>query len=462
MRLVNRTFDELQIGESAELHRLITPDDLYVFAAASGNYNPMHLPSEDVDGDGVPENIAPSMFVASLVSCVLGTMLPGPGTLFRAHSFNVHNRAHAGEELLASVEVLEKREGGIVTLRTQVTRPADQALIIDGTAEVIAPLVRFDRDDIELPGLIVQRHRHFEALVERARRLPAVAVAVVCPDDPNSLGGALLAAREGIIVPILLGNAEKIRAAASGMGEDISGYELIDVPGPDQAVAALACRLVHEGRAKSVMKGHLHTDDLLRAMLDKAGGLRIGRRFTHVFIMDVPGRPEPLLVTDAAINIAPDLMTKVDIVQNAIDLTLALGMEPRAGVLSAVETVNPAIQSSIDAALLSKMADRGQIKGGLVDGPLAMDNAMDIGAARTKGLTGGVAGQANIIVVPGIDAGNMLAKQLTFVSHAEGAGLVLGARVPVILNSRSDSPMARLASCAIAALHHDYHQEKTA
>jgi len=202
------------------------------------------------------------------------------------------------------------------------------------------------------------------------------------------------------------------------------------------------------------MKGHLHTDDLLKPMLDKVGGLRVGRRFTHVFVMDVPGRPEPLLVSDAAINIAPDLATKVDIVQNAIDLALALGMEPRVGVLSAVETVNPAIQSSIDAALLSKMADRGQIRGGQVEGPLAMDNAVDMGAARTKGLKGGVAGRANILVVPGLDAGNMLAKQLAFVSHAEAAGLVLGAKVPVILNSRSDSPMSRLASCAVAALFH--------
>jgi phosphate butyryltransferase len=202
------------------------------------------------------------------------------------------------------------------------------------------------------------------------------------------------------------------------------------------------------------MKGHLHTDELLHPMLDKTAGLRIGRRFTHVFVMDVPGMAHPMLVTDAAINIAPDLATKVDIVQNAIDLALSIGIDmPRVGVLSAVETVNPAIQSSIDAALLSKMAERGQITGGKVDGPLAMDNAVSLAAARTKGIQGEVAGQANILVVPGIDAGNMLAKQLAFVSHAEGAGLVLGAKVPVILNSRSDSPMSRLASCAVAALH---------
>ncbi len=460
MRLTNRTFAELMPGETAELRRLVTPDDLYVFAAASGNYNPMHLPSADMDGDGVPENVAPGMFVASLISAVLGTVLPGPGTLYLRQEVDFLDRAHAGDELLCRVTVTAKEDNGTVRLRTEVTRPADGAVIVEGTAHVIAPSIKFDRDDIEVPGLVVQRHRHFEALVDRAKALAPLPVAVVCPDDANSLGGAVLAAREGIIVPILIGNAVAIRAAGAEDGLDLSPFEIIDVAG-DANAAATACRLVHEGRAGAVMKGHLHTDDLLKPMLDKANGLRVGRRFTHVFVMDVPGRPEPVMVTDAAINIAPDLATKVDITQNAIDLARAIGIEPRVGVLSAVETVNPAIQSSIDAALLSKMAERGQITGGLVDGPLAMDNAVDLGAARTKGIKGGVAGQANILVVPGIDAGNMLAKQLAFVSHAEGAGLVLGARVPVILNSRSDSPMSRLASCAVAALHHAHKGERT-
>jgi phosphate butyryltransferase len=439
MHLVNRTFAELSIGETAELRRLVTPDDLYIFAAASGNYNPMHLPSADVDGDGRPENVAPGMFVASLISAVLGTLLPGPGTLYLRQVTDFHDRARAGDELLCRVRMVEKSDDGAVTLDTEVTRPADGALIVSGTARVLAPQEKYDRDDIEVPGLLVQRHRHFDALVERAKALPPLPVAVVCPDDGNSLGGALRAAKEGLIVPLLVGDEAAIREAGAALGSDLSGFEIVGTTG-DQAAAAAACRLVHEGRAGAVMKGHLHTDDLLKPMLDKAGGLRVGRRFTHVFVMDVPGRPEPVMVTDAAINIAPDLATKVDITQN--------------GVLSAVETVNPAIQSSIDAALLSKMAERGQISGGLVDGPLAMDNAVDLGAARTKGLKGGVAGHANILVVPGIDAGNMLAKQLSFVSHAEGAGLVLGARVPVILNSRSDSPMSRLASCAVASLHH--------
>ena len=459
MRLVNKTYDEIKPGDHAEIRRLVTPDDLYIFAASSGNYNPMHLPNADTDGDGKPELVAPGMFVASLISAVLGTQLPGPGTLYRRQSVEFHERAHAGDELLCRVEVVEKLPDGVVRLASTVSRISDGTVVMTGVGEVVAPTFRFERDDIEVPGLVVQRHRHFEALVERARPLDAMPTAVVCPDDANSLGGALLGARESIITPILIGKAAGIRKAAEGLGADISGFEIIDVADGDAAAAAVACRLVHEGRAAAVMKGHMHTDDLLKPMLDKAFGLRVGRRFTHVFVMDVPGQPEPIFVTDAAINIAPDLPTKVDICQNAIDLALSLAMEPRVGVLSAVETVNPAIQSSIDAALLSKMADRGQITGGLVEGPLAMDNAVDIGAARTKGLKGGVAGRANILVVPGLDAGNMLAKQLSFISHAEGAGLVLGARVPVILNSRSDSAMSRLASCAVAALHHAHAQQ---
>ncbi|MGL4236077.1 bifunctional enoyl-CoA hydratase/phosphate acetyltransferase [Tabrizicola sp.] len=452
MHLANKTFDELQPGDSAELRRLITADDIYIFAAASGNSNPMHLTDSDLDGDGTTERIAPGMFVASLISAVLGTQLPGPGTLYRRQSLDFHARAHAWEEIIVRVEVMSKADG-VVRLKTEVRHASDGKLIVSGEAEVLAPTEKFDQEDAEVPGLIVRRHRHFEAILDRARPLPALPTAVVCPDDANSLGGALLAAKESIITPILVGNAEAIRAAAAEIGADLTGIEIVDVTG-DIAASERACALVHEGRVAAVMKGHLHTDDLLKPMVDKALGLRVGRRFTHVFVMDVPGQPEPLFVTDAAINIAPDLPTKVDICQNAIDLALSLGMDPRVGVLSAVETVNPAIQSSIDAALLSKMADRGQITGGQVEGPLAMDNAVDMAAARTKGLKGNVAGRANILVVPGIDAGNMLAKQLAFISHAEGAGLVLGAKVPVILNSRSDSQMSRLASCAVAAIHH--------
>jgi phosphate butyryltransferase len=276
---------------------------------------------------------------------------------------------------------------------------------------------------------------------------------VVAPEEANSLGGAILAAEAGIISPILIGSRAKIEAAATALNKDISHYELIEC-GDHRSAAELGVKLVNDGAAQVLMKGHLHTDELLAAVVKREGGLRTRRRLTHVFVMDVPGQVDPLLITDAAINIDPDIDVKVDIVQNAIDLAISLGIEqPKVGILSAVETVNPKIPSSIHAAILSKMAERGQIHGGLVDGPLAMDNAIDLGAARVKGIASRVAGHANILVVPNLDSGNMLAKQLTFIAHAEGAGVVLGAKVPIVLTSRADSDKARLASCAVAALH---------
>lgn len=449
----SRMWEELQPGMSAELRRLCTADDFYVFAAASGNHNPMHLPGADGDGDGVREAVAPGLFVGSLISAVLGNVLPGPGTLYLGQCLTFHTRAHAGEELNAKVTVTAKEPGNVVVLATEVRRVCDGVLICDGEARVEAPKKRIHYEELDAPGLIVQRHRHFEAILEKAEALPALATAVVCPEEEHALDGALISAEHHLISPILIGNPGRIEAAARALGKSLVGCEILPTATARDA-ARLAVDLVREGRAAAIMKGHLHTDDLLKPMLDKERGLRIGRRFTHTFVMDVPGVAHPLLVTDAAINIAPDLETKVDIVQNAIDLAISLGIEvPKVGVLSAVETVNPAMPSSIDAALLSKMAERGQIKGGIVDGPLAMDNAVDIGAARTKGLRGEVAGHAEVLVVPGIDAGNMLAKQLAYISHAEGAGLVLGAKVPVILNSRSDSAMARLASAAVASIH---------
>ncbi|KIC46815.1 bifunctional enoyl-CoA hydratase/phosphate acetyltransferase [Ruegeria sp. ANG-S4] len=453
MKYHNKPYGSLQVGDTAELTRICTEDDFYVFANNSGNHNPLHLAKEDGDGDGVAEAVAPALFIGALVSAVLGNILPGAGTLYKSQSFEFGERAHAGDELISKVTVTEKRAHREVAFDTVVTRKSDGAVIVRGEAVVIAPEKEMVFDEIDLPGLVVQRHRHFDALLDQSRPLPAMPTAVVAPEEPNSLGGALLAARETIIKPVLVGDPEKIKAAAIEIEEPLDGIEIIPAKSHFEA-ANTAVDLVADGRVNALMKGHLHTDDLLRAALRRERGLRAGRRFTHVFVMDIPGQPYPLLVTDAAINIEPDLETKIDITQNAIELALSIGFEqPRAGILSAVETVNPAIKSSVDAALLSKMAERGQIKGGLVDGPLAMDNAVSIAAARTKGIVSEVAGKANILVVPNLDAGNMVAKQLTFIAHAEGAGVVLGAKVPIILTSRADDDKARLASCAVAALH---------
>ena len=450
----NKTYDEIKIGDTASLTRTAREEDFLIFANVSGNLNPLHLAAYASDEKDLPETFAPGLWVGSLVSAILGNHLPGAGTVYRRQTLEFADMCRAGDELYVEATVIDKLPDNIIRLDTKVVRQTDKTLILSGQAEVYAPTKKFQFDALQAPGLILDRHPHFEQVIEKAQQLDPLVTAVVAPEETMSLGGALLAHRKGIITPILIGNAKKIQAAAGELGQSLKGLEIVDELDHARA-ASKAVDFIADGLAGALMKGHLHTDDLLRAALRKDRGLRAGRRFTHVFVMDVPGLSHPLLVTDAAINIQPDLKTKADIVQNAIDVAISIGIEvPKAGVLSAVETVNPDIPSSMDAALLSKMADRGQIRGGVVDGPLAMDNAVDLAAAHTKGITSEVAGHAEILVVPNLDAGNMLAKELAYISHAEPAGLVLGARVPIILNSRSDGDMARLASCAIAALHH--------
>jgi phosphate acetyltransferase len=293
----------------------------------------------------------------------------------------------------------------------------------------------------------------YDRLIARAQDFPPAATLVVHPCDETSLRGAVDAAAARIIVPILVGPARKIAATAQQFGLDIGRFEIVDVP-HSAAAAAKAVELIHQAKGELLMKGSLHTDELMRAVTSSAAGLRTARRISHVFIMDVPTHTDTLFITDAAINIAPDLDAKHDIVQNAIDLFTQIGLgTPRVAILSAVETVTTKIPSTIEAAALCKMADRGQITGGLLDGPLAFDNAIDPEAARIKGISSPVAGRAQILVVPDLEAGNMLAKNLTFLARADAAGVVLGARVPIILTSRADSVRTRMASCAVAALY---------
>ena len=301
------------------------------------------------------------------------------------------------------------------------------------------------------------RHEKYERLIARAKALSAVPTAVAHPCDDTSLRGAVEAAEAGIITPILVGPEAKIRAVADAAGLDIRRYEMVRAE-HSNAAAARAVELVKAGKAEILMKGSLHTDELLREVTAKETGLRTARRISHVFVMDVPGHSDVLFITDAAVNIAPDLEAKRDIVQNAIDLVLALSPDrkagpPRVAILSAVETVTPKIPGTIDAAALCKMADRGQITGGLVDGPLALDNAISPEAAQIKGIKSEVAGRAQILVVPDLEAGNMLAKNLSFLANADAAGIVLGARVPIVLTSRADSVRTRMASCAVATIY---------
>ncbi len=448
----NIPLDQLKPGMAAEARRVARADDFYVFANSSGNSNPLHLSRYDGDGDGLPEAVAPSMWVGALISAVVGNQLPGPGTLYRAQTLRFVGRANAGDELVIRVRVSDILAEGAVRLETTVCH-LDGTPVVEGEAEVIAPKAPQTFDASDLPGLTVQRHVHFDALLDRAEPLDPIPTAVVAPEGPNALGGALLGWQHTLITPILVGDEGRIRAAAEGLEADIDGLEILHEP--DHAAASRrAVALVHQGRARALMKGKLHTDVLLSAIVKREGGLRTGRRLSHIFAMDVPGLPHLLMISDAAINIVPDLETKIDITQNAIDLAHALGIaQPKVGILSAVETVTAKIPSTLDAAALSKMSERGQITGALVDGPLAMDNAIDIEAARTKGIHSAVAGRAEILIVPNLEAGNMLAKELTFVAHAEAAGIVMGAQVPIILTSRADDDKARLASCAVAAIY---------
>ena len=300
----------------------------------------------------------------------------------------------------------------------------------------------------------------FDLMLKATEPLEPIATAVVHPCDDASLEGAIAARDNGLITPILVGPKDKINAAANEAGLDISGCEIIDAAHSHEA-AKLAVSLVHEGRAQALMKGALHTDEIMGEVVHKTRGLRTERRMSHVFVLDVPTYPKPLLISDAAINIFPDLETKADIIQNAIELGHALGVDlPKVAILSAVETIYPKIPSTVEAAALCKMAERGQITGGLLDGPLAFDNAVSKAAAETKGIVSEVAGDPDILIAPDLEAGNMIAKQLMYLAGADSAGLVLGARVPVMLTSRADGTLSRVVSAALAQLMVHYRQGK--
>ncbi len=448
----NRTFDEIAVGDSASLARTVTQRDIELFALASGDVNPAHMDPAYAATDMFHHIIAQGILEAGLISAVLGTELPGPGTIYLGQDLRFLHPVAIGDTITATLTVTEKHpEKGNVVLDCRCTNQNGE-VVITGTAYVRAPQDKVLRPRVELPDVQINRHERFRALLARAAGLPPMPVAVVHPCNANAIGAAVEAAQAGLIVPILVGPQAKIRTAAQAANVDINGFRLVDTP-HSHAAADRAVALVRDGEAAMLMKGSLHSDELLHAVLAADSGLRTGRRLSHVYLMDVPTYPKPLLVTDAVVNIAPDLEQKRDIVQNAVDLAHEMGIEtPRVALLSAVETVNPAIRSTLDAAALCKMADRGQISGALVDGPLAFDNAVSPAAAKEKGIISPVAGQADILVVPDLEAGNMLAKQLIFLAGADAAGVVLGARVPIILTSRADTERTRLASCAVAVL----------
>lgn len=450
----NRTLDEIAVGESAALQRTLSRNDIELFAVMSGDVNPTHLDAEFAEQGQFHHVIGHGMWGGALISAVLGTKLPGPGTIYQEQSLRFCRPVAVGDELTVQVTVASKdAQSGRVVFDCRCVNQAGEE-VITGTAAVLAPREKVRRPRAALPEVTLRSGGgRFEALIEQTRALDPVATAVVHPCDGVSLRGAFEARDAGIITPFLVGPPAKIEAAAKAEGLTLDGVEVIEAA-HSHAAAERAVRLVREGRAHALMKGKLHTDELLSAVLDRVNGLRTERRLSHVFALDVPGYPRTLLITDAAINITPGLETMADIVRNAIDLSMALGTRtPRVALLSAVETVTEKLPSTLAAAAICKMHDRGQIAGGEIDGPLAFDNAISAAAARAKGIDSAVAGQADILVAPNLESGNMIAKQLIHMAGAESAGIALGARVPIMLTSRSDNARARLVSAALAQIY---------
>lgn len=453
----NRTFDEIQIGDQAHLLRTLRPDDIHLFAAMSGDVNPSHVDIEYARSSQFREIVGHSMWGSTLISTVLGTEFPGPGTVYLSQSLNFSRPVAIGDTLTITVTCREKFPRTRHIVFDCVAINQDGLKVIDGTAEVEAPDEKIKRPRMRLPEVTISdRELRYGDLISIVSGLSPIPMAVAHPCDAPSLLGAILAAEKGLIDPVLVGPEARLRALAEELEIDLKPFRLVNVP-HSHAAAEAAVGLCREGEVEALMKGSLHTDEFISAVVSKANGLRTERRISHVFLADVPTYPQPLMITDAAINIDPTLEDKADIIQNAIELALVMGiMQPKVAILSAVETVTSTLRSTIDAACLCKMADRGQIRGGLLDGPLAFDNAISLVAAKTKGIVSAVAGRADILVVPDIESGNMLAKQLEYLANALMAGVVLGARVPIVLTSRADTAETRAASCAVTQLmvHH--------
>lgn len=452
--LENRTYDEIQEGESASLNRILTREDIQIFAIMSGDLNPAHLDEQYAKSSRFQEIIGHGMWGGALLSTVIGTQLPGPGTIYMSQTLNFLKPVGIGDFLEVTVTVREKQEKNHVILDCLCVNQKGET-VIKGQALVLAPHEKIKREVIKLPRITLKEaeSERYTQLFSITKDLTPLKTLIVHPVDEVSLAGAIAAHKDGLIEPILVGPKDKIQLCAQENELDISDYEIIDTE-HSHAAAERAVALIREGKAEAIMKGKIHTDELMHPVVDKLKGLRTGRRLSHVFVLDAPSYHKPLFLTDAALNIRPDLNAKKDIVQNAVDLFRAITNKiPKVAILSAVETVNQNIPSTLDATALCKMAERGQITGAIVDGPLAMDNAISKQAAQAKGIVSHVAGDADILVVPDVESGNILYKQMRYLSGINGAGIVIGAKVPIILTSRASGLQTRKASCALALIY---------
>ena len=450
--VTNVTFDEIRIGASEESTVTLNRAQVDLMALVSGDVDTFHLAGKKGPGDPDPAGKTEAAGSEALLSNIIGTRLPGPGTKILSRDMKYAGDIRAGDILTARVTVSSKRKAGRrVILDCRIVNQEGRE-IVSGTTVVAAPKEKLSYDDIAPRHLELRRRDVFMDIFRTCDTCAPVTCAVVHPCDRDSLEGAMIAASRDIIIPILVGPEDKIRRTAEEARIDLGDYRIVAVP-HSHAAAAKAVELARTGEVESIMKGSLHTDEIMGAIVPSSSGMRTSRRISHAFVMDIPAYPKMLMMTDAAINIFPSLEVKRDIIQNAIDLARVLGIaSPKVGILSAVETVTSKIPSTLDAAALCKMADRGQIRDGILDGPLAFDNAISAQAAKTKGINSPVSGEADILLAPDLESANMLLKQLTYLAGAEGAGIVLGARIPVTLTSRADSVRTRLASAAVMAI----------
>jgi phosphotransacetylase/acyl dehydratase len=451
----SKTYEEINIGESASLTRTLTKRDIQLFAIVTGDMNPAHLDETYAKTDIFQRIVGHGMWTGSMFSTLLGMQLPGLGTIYLGQTLKFMRPVHVDDTITASVKVVAKDDKNKhVTLETLCVNEKGEH-VLEGEATVLPPPEKVCWDIIPLPEAYIDTNGHsYERwLLNKASGLKPLKTAVVHPVDIFSLAGAVEAAQAGIIDPILVGPEDKIRKIAEDAHIDLSKYNIFPTP-HSHAAAEAAIQMARLGTVEALMKGKIQTEELMAFAVDKEKGLRTGRRMSHVFLLDVPSYPKPLFLTDAALNIKPSLMNKKDIIQNAVDLFRTLGLgTPKVAVVSAVEIVNESIPSTLDATALCKMAQRGQITNAIVDGPLSFDNAISFESAKIKGIISDVAGDADILVVPDIESGNMLYKELRYFSGVQGLGIVLGAKVPIILTSRASDAENRVASAALAQVY---------
>ncbi|KTD32069.1 bifunctional enoyl-CoA hydratase/phosphate acetyltransferase [Legionella israelensis] len=449
--LENVVFDELTVGQQASLNKLLTQKDIKLFAAVSGDINPAHMDPEYAKSDIFQGIVGHGMWSASLISTLLGTVLPGPGTIYLEQDIKFKKPVRINDTITVTVIVHEKKDDKPIVIFDCKGVNQRGETVMEGLATVLAPTKKVRAPKINLPDVELHTHDRLQSIIQSCQRKKVISTAVVHPVKASVLEAVNDAVKTKLINPILIGPVKKIKSAAQEKDIDISEWKLINTEHSD-AAAAKAAELAAEGQVDAIMKGALSTNELLSAIVS-VKALRTKYRISHAYLMDIPSYHKPLIITDAAVNIAPNTSEKADICQNAINLWRTVfgeSKKPKVAILAAIGLINPKMQATVDAATLCKMSDRGQIINAVLDGPLAFDSAINKQAAMEKGIQSSVAGDPDILLVPEIESGNILAKQLTFLGHADAAGIVLGARIPIILTSRADSLRVRLLSCALA------------